>query len=58
MANSTHRAQLGFLVELTRPLCDDDKDLLARRYIDIYDNLVGEYHRRAVMKSTFSSSIT
>ncbi|MCO5202749.1 MAG: hypothetical protein M9925_13710 [Chloroflexi bacterium] len=42
MANSTHRAQLGFLVELTRPLCDDDKDLLARRYIDIYDNLVGE----------------
>lgn len=42
MANSTHRAQLGFLVELTRPVCDDDKDLLARRYIDIYDNLVGE----------------
>ncbi|MCA9822601.1 MAG: hypothetical protein R3C29_10745 [Dehalococcoidia bacterium] len=42
MANSAHPAQLGFLVELTRPVCDDDKDLLARRYVDIYDNLVGE----------------
>lgn len=42
MPDTTQRAQLGFLVELSRPVCDDDKDLLARRYIDLYDKPVGE----------------
>ncbi len=42
MPNSTELSQLGYLVELTRAVCDDDKDLLARRYNDMYGNLVGE----------------
>jgi len=42
MANSTQRAHLGFLVELTRPVGRDDKDLLAGRYIDLHDKPLGE----------------
>lgn len=42
MTTSTQPAHLGFLVELTRPVGSDDKDLLAGRYIDLYDKPLGE----------------
>lgn len=42
MTASMQQAHLGFLVELTRPVGRDDRDLLAGRYIDLYDKPLGE----------------